>query len=84
MQLLYLVLLLAALIAMNWRFVGFDRLFRSRDRAVDAAPCVWRMDPTRSGKARQIWVCARCDAEAETTTRRRPTVCRAPADLRVD
>lgn len=78
MELVYLVLLLAALIAMNWRFVGFDRLFKRRD--ADAAPCRWRMDPTRSGKARQVWVCGACAAEDETRDGARPRRCAASRD----
>ncbi len=80
MHLVYLVALLAALLAMNWRFIGMDKLFggRRNDRAAPRL-CAWRMDPQRSGEARQTWICADCGAEADTTNKRRPEECRRPS-----
>lgn len=77
MYIVYLVTLLAALIVMNWRFVGFDRLFRRRE---DGPRCDWRMDPARSGRARQSWICVRCGEEAETRDNQRPGPRRCPRD----
>lgn len=70
-QLVYLIVLLAALIAMNWRFLGLDKLF-GRERR----PCRWRADPSMQGGRFGRYLCETCDAEAFTSNGRAPRECR--------
>lgn len=72
MELIYLVLLLAALLAMNWRFLGMHRLF---SRSGGAPGCRWKRDPTREASASARFVCARCGAEAYRADGAAPRVC---------
>lgn len=79
MKALYLILLLAALIAMNWRFLGLDQIFQ---RIFGAAPlgrrrpCRWAADQRMQGGRYGRYVCAACGAEAFTSTGRPPPDCR--------
>lgn len=74
MQLVYLILLLMALIALNWRFLGFDKLFGARRR------CRWMTDRRMQGGQYGRYVCDECGAEAFTSTGRPPRDCRDPAE----
>ena len=75
MQLLYLLLLLAALIALNWRFLRLDRLME-RITGRFGRPCRWRLDPTMRGGSYGRYQCMACGAEAYTSNGRAPGACK--------
>lgn len=80
MHLTYLIVLLLAVLVLNWRFLGLDRLFGvGRRPSQDLFPwgksCRWRLDPTQKGQERQRYVCRHCGADAFTTDGRPPRNC---------
>lgn len=79
MELIYLVLLLCAVIALNWRFLGLHRLGRGgRLRAPLLGlgkPCHWKLDPTRKDGALKRYVCATCGVDAYTAKDQPPRKC---------
>lgn len=71
-QIAYLVLLLAALLVWNWRFIGLDRLTGfGGPRSV----CRWRKVAEASADAPAHWACDRCGKHAGTRDGKRPTRC---------
>lgn len=88
MELIYLIVLLAALLAMNWRFLGLDQLFGGgRRRRAPRGPgpvlrrlfgpaCRWRPDPMKKHDKLKRYVCAECGADAFTSDGGPPRVCR--------
>lgn len=83
MKALYLILLLAALIALNWRFLGLDQVFGRIFGGVfgpapfgQRRPCRWAADQAMQGGRYGRYVCAACGAEAFTSNGRPPRDCR--------
>lgn len=85
MHLTYLIVLLLAVLVLNWRFLGLDRVFgwgggrRSDDLFPWGKSCRWRLDPTRKGAGRQRYVCRECGADAFTEDGRPPKTCQRAA-----
>lgn len=80
MYLVYLTLLLAAVLAMNWSFLGFDRLFGGR-RDGGAAPrarstCKWKRDPMQKDGKYDRWICTKCGVDYFSTSGRAPDTCK--------
>lgn len=69
MELTYLIVLLCALVAMNWRFLGFDRLVASKPQ------CRWTLDAEPRDDGLQRFVCQRCGSDAHTADGRPPNRC---------
>ncbi len=78
MQLLSWLLLGAALIALNWRFLRLDRLMETI-RSSFSRPCKWRLDPMMRGGSYGRYQCRACGAEAFTSDGRAPRVCKRAA-----
>lgn len=80
MHLVYLILLLAAVIAMNWRFLGLHKAFGGgaggRPRLGFGKPCRWKRDPTRKGQDLERYVCSVCGVDAYTAEGRPPRQCK--------
>lgn len=80
MHLVYLIMLLLCVVALNWRFLGLDRLFGFGGGASEGLfpwgkSCNWKRDPSRKGDGRERFVCRHCGADAFTDTGRPPERC---------
>jgi len=79
MQLIYLVALLAIIVAINWRFLGLDRVFGFPKR--DPQGCDWIRDDAReTDDGKRHWVCMTCGARAAEPGRVPPRDCHRPPD----
>ena len=78
MHLVFLIAVLAALVAMNWSYLGFDRLFGGKGGAklFSSTRCVWRKDPRRKGENLERWVCTTCGVDAYSGTGGPPNECK--------
>lgn len=81
MELMYLIMLLLCVVALNWRFLGLDRAFGfgggRRDEGLFpwGKSCSWKRDPTQKDQGRHRYVCRHCGADAFTETGRPPERC---------
>lgn len=69
-QLAYLVVLLCALVALNWRFLGFDRLIGGARR-----PCRWSLVRPAGDDEYALFQCAKCGEQAHTRDGQEPNRC---------
>ena len=70
MEALYLIVLLLAVLALNWRGLGLRPVSLSR------SACRWKKDPTRNGATLMRYSCAKCGGEAYTSDGRAPNRCK--------
>ena len=78
MHLVYLVVLLCALVAMNWRFLGLDKVFGGggSGRLSFGKPCRWKRDPTRKSEHLDRYVCTACGVDAYSSDGSPPRQCK--------
>ncbi|MCI4666067.1 MAG: hypothetical protein MRY74_15230 [Neomegalonema sp.] len=79
MQAVFLIAVLIALLAMNWTYLGLDKIFRRKPGGggiFSATACRWRKDPRRTGGELDRWICAKCGVDAYTATGRAPDGCK--------
>lgn len=68
-KLYYLLLLLVALVAFNWRYIGFDRLFGG------GKPCRWKKTAEARDDFPAQWRCTACGVDCGTNDGEKPTRC---------
>lgn len=73
-QLVYLLLVLAALIVLNWRFFQ-DRLGGGAARRA----CRWRLKSKATEDHPAVWKCTVCGVDAGTRDGKKPTRCLSAA-----
>lgn len=71
MHAIYLIVLLIAVLALNWRRLGLHRIASFGGRA-----CRWKRDGSRQGASLTRYVCATCGVDAYTSDGRAPRQCK--------